>query len=72
MHEGAPKAKTETKPQPKAAAKAAVATLLASSVRGAEASRTNMTSMGKTFDMFGVMEKRNANGLKQCKSQRYI
>ena len=52
LHEGAPKAKAEAKSQPKAAAKAAVATLLASSVKGAEASGTNMTLMGKTFDMF--------------------
>ena len=52
-HEGALKAKAESKASPaKAHAKAAVATLLTSSIRGAEASRTNMSSMGKAFEMF--------------------
>ena len=53
LHEGAPKGKVESKAVPaKAPAKAAVATLLASSFRGAEASRTNMSSMGKAWKMF--------------------
>ena len=53
LHEGAPKAKAESKASPaKASAKVTVATLLTSSIRGAEASRTNVTSMGKAWKMF--------------------
>ena len=52
LHEGAPKAKSEPKAQAKANAKATVATLIASNIRGAEASRTNMTLIRKTFDVF--------------------
>ena len=53
LHEGAPKGKAESKASPaKAPAKAAVATLLASSFRGAEASRTSVSSMGKAFSTF--------------------
>lgn len=53
LHEGESKAKAQSKATPaKAPAKAAVATLLASSIRGAEASRTNVSSMGKAFQMF--------------------
>ena len=53
LHEGAPKGKAESKASPaKAPAKAAVATLLASSFRGAEASRTSMSSIGKAFSMY--------------------
>ncbi len=52
LHEGAPKAKPEPKaPAAKAAvAKAAVATVIASSsIQGADATRTNASMIGKTF-----------------------
>ena len=53
LHEGAPKGKAESKASPaKAPAKDAVATLLTSSFRGAEASRTSVSSIGKAFSMF--------------------
>ena len=65
LHEGAPKAKAESKASPaKASAKVA---LLTSSIRGAEASRTNMTSMGRAWKMFMYPFKAFLHQLHQCR-----